>query len=833
MFRKTTEWGKTTKTGNLLVQINGFKSLNLAVLAIFSGIVILLIPTTIIAKEVSSTQPGINTLFDRAERAYLSGNYEEAISLWSKIITEPKVKSQQLAAVYANLASLFWQKGNPGEAIPYWQKAIAIYRKDNSPANLAATLTDTARAYNDLGQPRFAIPLLAEALTISDRLKLIEVKNVAYLALGNARTIEGDYSSAIVAYKKSIANIGRLREELPIVLWNNLSKAYEQQALVTEQRAIAVENEGLVADELWQQGRRDRAMAVKAANKAVEIGSNSQSLARAEALIQIAKLAENQKSSDSESIEQAAAIFNNLPDSVAKVYALINFARVNNSTNIESVLNSAIEIAQKLDNPRVVSFATGEIGKYYESQQQYEKALYWTRQAQLAAEGIPDSQYRWDWQAARIYQQTGNNIAAMKSYENAIASLQLIRSDLAKDRGNYQLNFQNDIEPVYRSLMELLLSDEASPSNSQQALQIKDLLQLSELENFFQDDCFELKTATEADRLAYLKESNAAIVNTIILDEQTYLIWQLPNGKTQKYAIDISQTELENIVTQWRYDLENKANDNYLNLSQQLYQLLFPPELRTQLATIQPQNLIFVNDGILRNVPMAALHDGQKFLVENYGVSNSLGLNIRIEQSTPMVERAIAFGLTLATEAFPPLPYVKVEIEKLDNFVANEQFLNNKFNYQNFKQEIESSKSSLVHIATHGQFGGTAENTFLQAYRSRISLFQLEEILSNHNNNFPDTPIQMLVLSACDTASSNPRATLGMSGVAVRSGVGNILGSLWAVNDREIVSLIDGFYRYWIEDKLNRSEALRQAQLDLIGSFDPHPSNWSSMILIQ
>ena len=193
----------------------------------------------------------------------------------------------------------------------------------------------------------------------------------------------------------------------------------------------------------------------------------------------------------------------------------------------------------------------------------------------------------------------------------------------------------------------------------------------------------------------------------------------------------------------------------------------------------------------------------------------------------------MAFGLTVGVNQFPPLPYVKQELEKLGSLVDEKQFFNNEFTESNFKQQVESNKFSLVHVATHGRFGGTAENTFLQAYQSQISLKELEETLSNHNTSFPHNPIQLLVLSACDTATNNPRATIGMSGVAVRAGVSNVLGSLWSVNDRQIVLLIDGFYNYLIREGLSGWEALRQAQLDLINSPDYHPSNWSSMILLQ
>jgi CHAT domain-containing protein len=329
------------------------------------------------------------------------------------------------------------------------------------------------------------------------------------------------------------------------------------------------------------------------------------------------------------------------------------------------------------------------------------------------------------------------------------------------------------------------LTNNSDQTNFKQVLETKDLLLLSELENFFADDCFQLEAYSEADRVSYLQRTKTAVVNTIILDNKTYLIWEFSDGSFKKYALDISQSQLEKLVTQWRFNLENKENDNYLALSQQLYKLFFPSEIKSYLKTLKLKNLVFINDGILRNVPMTSLHDGQKFLIENYAVTNSLSLNIRSKQPNSKIEKALAFGLTTGGNQFPPLPYVKQEIEKLGKLLDEKQFLNNQFSYKTFKQQVESSKFSIVHIATHGRFGGTTENTYLQAYQSQISLKELEESLSVHNTRFPDDPIQLLVLSACSTAASNPRATLGMSGVAVRTGVSKVLGSLWSVNDRQ------------------------------------------------
>ena len=204
-----------------------------------------------------------------------------------------------------------------------------------------------------------------------------------------------------------------------------------------------------------------------------------------------------------------------------------------------------------------------------------------------------DSLYQWDWQAARIYNATGETEAAIKAYERAIASLQSIRTNTTQSQGDPLNGFQSDLEPIYRGYIEILLSNNPDDSDLMLALQTKDLLLLSELENFFKDDCFELETFTEADRIAYLEKTKTAVVNTIILDNKIYAIWQLPNGKFRKYAINISQNQLNNLIAQWRFDLENKENDNYLALSQQLYKLLLPLEIESYLKTSGIKNLVF------------------------------------------------------------------------------------------------------------------------------------------------------------------------------------------------------------------------------------------------
>ena len=145
-------------------------------------------------------------------------------------------------------------------------------------------------------------------------------------------------------------------------------------------------------------------------------------------------------------------------------------------------------------------------------------------------------------------------------------------------------------------------------------------------------------------------------------------------------------------------------------------------------------------------------------------------------------------------------------------------------------QSAEKDKYNVIHIATHAKFSGTKEQTYIETYQEKISLGKLEQVL---NQRKLDNRIELLTLSACETAAGSERAILGLAGVAIRSNVNTVLGSLWSVSDQEMASLITDFYHYWLSDKLTRPQALRQAQLNLIKMADFHPAIWSSLILIE
>ena len=795
--------------------------------------IVLIIPTKSLSQPL--------TLKD-GESAYQSGNYSEAINIWQKL-TEQELNPEELAVVYSNIASVYWQLGQAGKAVQAWNQSAKIYRKhlkknSSFPELLAATIIDLATAYNDLGQPIFSQPLLSEALDLTNKKQLTYLKPFAYFALANSYIIEGNYSEAISAYSSSLKYIKQFPHEeyekasLAISTYKSLSRAYSQQAIIAQQQALSAEQLGLSTfPKLRQEAQEYQKNALDSAETAVALVENKNpSIIQAKALLQLAKLSRD----NAEQLEQAKNILFELYNSPAKVYALLDLAQQLNRNSL-TILMEAVKSAEELANNRVSSFAYGALGHYYEVQQQYEEAESWTQKALVAAETAiaPDSSYRWQWQMGRISTKTGNTEVALFFYRSAITSLQAIRSDLVQASRSRTFNFQEKIEPVYRELLQLLLSENVAEDEDKidDILKVRDLLQLSELENFFQDDCLLLDTTLDV--LETLQETNSVIVNSIILEQQTYVIWQFPNGKKAIHSVNITQNKLKELVKQWRFDLKNQRNYNFFPLAKKLYGLFFNSDIESELAKINPSNLIFINDGILRNIPMAALHDGQQFLVQKYALSTSLGLKLQLKESLSINKNVLAFGLSSKTDNFSALPHVKDELKQIELIITkNKQFFNEKFTLDNFSKQTTNINFSVVHLATHARFSGYLQDSFIQAYDREISLPQLETALSQHNINFPNNTLELMVLSACQTAIDETRATLGLSGVALRSGVNNVIGSLWSISDRKTVSLISEFYRHWITLNSSKAESLRQAQLTVINRFGTHPANWAAMILI-
>lgn len=718
------------------------------------------------------------------EEYYKAGQYDKAISLWLETLKSAPTDKVK-ANIHNNLAAAYQLLGKPTEAVAHWEQAANIYQQqaDNqSRSMLAKTLIDRAQVYNDLGQFRSSIPLLENAISITGQEQNKEIATVAQGVLGNAYILAGEYDKSLSAYQSSL----KLAEELDnpkyitIALNNQVSLLqvrfgrYQAQSNSAQQEKDTQESARLSA-----LARQDKSAATNAANRAVQVSKTVGGIPQVKALLNIIALSEPQEGLVDKYTQQMTYILDRLPPSRSKANALIQLAQYQTGTSKVNSLETASTISASLGDYRTQSFALGALGHIYEQAKQLQQAMNLTQQAQSAAQSVraSDSLYRWQWQAGRIYTASSAPDEAIASYKQAIATLQSIRGDIVSANTDLQFDVRDSVEPVYRELMALLLDK----GQATEALSVSELLKLTELQSFFGDECLQVKLAlTSSPRQIGAKE---AVITSLILSDRTYLILRPPDGKLKSYAVPLTTIQLQSEVEQFRDALEDFGTNAYLQPAQRLYNLLLRP-METDLAKSQPNTLVFINDGVLRNIPMAALHDGKQFFVQKYAISAKLGLNMSAQtQQQSQEQEALVFGLTVRVPPFAPLPNVNAETEAVRDLLGGSRFMNREFTLANLEKQISKQKTySVVHLATHGKFRGTADSTFLQAFDSRISLPEFEDILLSNKE-----PLDLLTLSACQTAAGDNRSTLGIAGLAARTGVRNILASLWSVNDADTV----------------------------------------------
>jgi CHAT domain-containing protein len=766
---------------------------------------------------------------------YQAGQYSQAIAFWERAL-ELASASEDKASIQGHLGSAYRQLGQLNEAIEQWVGAIQIYQKDKDSSNLAEVLADLAQAYTALGQFRPAIERAHQAIDIARTNRQRETQTVAQGVLGNAYSLAGDYEKALSAYRASMELATQLNN--PVYITTALNNQVNILIVRSRRYRLQAESAGREGDEQEQKrltklSQQNEIAAQKAATHGLRESKASGGIPQVRALLNMIRLSEQSSSLPKQSLEdyqqQLDALIEKLPDSRSKAFALIKLSETASAAAKVKLLKESIKLAQNIGDSYTQSFAQGALGHVYESKGQLPTAIELTREAQLAAQQVNafDSLYRWQWQAGRIQQASGLTAEAIASYKQAIASLQNIRGDIAVANQDLQFDFRDDVESVYRQLINLLLKGKSDSSKIKDALQISDLLKLTQLQNFFNDDCLEIKKGISVSK-NFRAKTNEAWIHSIVLDQQTWMILRLPNGMIKKYLVPLTAKQLQKEIDNFRYLLEDISTDKYLNSSKKVYDLLLRPMAR-DLEEAKINSLVFVNDNLLQKVSMAALHDGQRYLVQKYALASTLGLKPVSSQEKQQNGKALSFGLTLAVGSFSALPNVAAETQAVQNIMGGERFLDQEFTLKNLEKQIQAEHFPIIHIATHGRFGGSADTTFLQAYDSRISLNEFEKLLSLRKDN----DIELITLSSCQTAAGDNRATLGLAGLAIRNNVNNVLASLWSINDADTSQLVKDFYSSLQTTTTSKAEALRSAQLKLIA--DPasqHPSIWSAFILV-
>lgn len=849
-------------------------------------------------EAVYAQSPDANQLMRQGVESYEVGKLQDAIKHWEAALKISQKNNNRALEADVNkyLARAYQQTGQLSQSIASWDKVIAYYNKAGNVQQVGRMLTEQAQVYSSLGQPGNAIALLCNVLQEkqvpqvekkclpSSALKIAraqkdEVGEVGALgSLGEAHRLVGKYDDAIgyLEEAKKIAPIG-----YDFLVLNSLGNAYVSRAQLWKLRAESAEQIGSANYDKFQQDadndyKKAFANFQSSLQKAEEQGNQFHQV---QVLVNLIKFNYHDKTKVDQKnidalIEKALALREKLPDSTGKVYITIDLANLPVATETLTspltqcskrqlpdaralaLFQDAIKIADNLGDSRSKSFANGALGHFYECGNSYEQALKFTRNALVEADQkllAKDSVYLWEWQTGRILRAQGNNSeVVINAYQQAYSTLEKIRSDILSADRDLQFDFRDVVEPLYRDLAQLKLESPLPSVEPQKqlnsALKTIDSLKLAELQNYFGNDCI-IAAINQSGNANNSLNKDTAVFSSIVFNNRTAILLSLPDGKKQLKWIDEKRNILEDEVNDFRKSLTSVVktfDDNEIKVKgKHLYDKIFGHfNIIIDLNPDKIKNIVFIQDSFLRSIPMAALYDGKQYLIEKYAIATTPSLSLTAPKKSNLQDsKALILAVTTASEVngkkYPALGHVESEIKKVESLFSNHTTLkNSKFNLNNLEKELKKTVYPIIHVSTHAQFGIIADDTFLVAGNSdKLDIEKLETALRQVNNDLHS--IELLTLTACQTAVGDDRATLGLAGVALQVGVKSAIASLWSVNDESTYKLVSAFYTNLHNSNMSKAEALRQAQIKLINAkkepdinnqYD-NPAYWAPFVL--
>ncbi len=314
-----------------------------------------------------------------------------------------------------------------------------------------------------------------------------------------------------------------------------------------------------------------------------------------------------------------------------------------------------------------------------------------------------------------------------------------------------------------------------------------------------------------------------ALIYVVANPDQLELIVVPPKGSPIHRTVPEAPREtLLAVAKQFRQNITDRRLQHtlqYLQPARQLYQWIISP-VEKDLQDMQVDTLLFSLDAGLRTMPIAALYDGQQFLVEKYSFSLTPSFTLTDwDYQSLQNEPILAFGASEFSDQ-TPLPAVPVELQQVVSSRApqsvyspsqdSKSFLNREFTLNNLKNQRATTPFRIVHLATHADFlPGAPSNSYIQLWDRRLRLDELPQL------NWNNPQVDLLVLSACRTALGDEQSEMGFAGLAVISGAKSAVASLWYVSDLGTLGLMSEFYQNLREAPI-KAEALRLAQIAMI-----------------
>ena len=330
--------------------------------------------------------------------------------------------------------------------------------------------------------------------------------------------------------------------------------------------------------------------------------------------------------------------------------------------------------------------------------------------------------------------------------------------------------------------------------------------------------------------------NDAVLLQYYVTDDQVGMLLTTPGVQLAR-TTKVNAKELNRQIAEFRRLLRDPKADP-LPTAQALYQLLVAP-VAQDLEQAGAKTVMLSLDGALRYLPFAALHDGQRYLVQRWNLPMYTSVTkAKLRDAVALQWQAAGLGVTRAMGEFAALPGVKSEMSGIvksggAGVLPGEVYLDEAFSAQRLK-DVSQRNFQLLHVASHFRFSpGTEVNSFLLLGDGhQLTLGDIR------TQNYRFDNVDLLTLSACDTGlgggrDEQGREIEGFGVIAQQQGAKAVLATLWPVADQSTATLMAEMYRRRQEQQLTKIEALRQAQLTLMAqSRYAHPFYWAPFILM-
>jgi CHAT domain-containing protein/Tfp pilus assembly protein PilF len=720
------------------------------------------------------------------------------------------------------------QRGAFEQAVENLLEAAGSYERQRRFSEQSEALVQLSLAYQAIGQYKKALKSLQSAVAAMEQTDNKGALGPILASLGNAYMATGQLDSADRMFTQGL-ELARQQRNLVLSasLLNNQGNLFAIEKKYPEAKRAYAESLTL-ARQLKNDTLSARAL-INAAQLAVQVGDDQEALER---------------------IFQASDVISQLGPSHEKAYMLITLGlalddlqQKTSGIKNELILHTAglyqdaMSVSEGIKDARAASYGYGYLGRLYERERRYQEAMQLTRQAIQAAQQVnaPESLYRWQWQIGRLLRAQGKVEEAIAAYRRAVYTLQPLRQEMLVSYANTRSAFRESVGPLFFELADLLLQRAAlTPERVKyepyliEARETTELLKAAELQDYFQDDCVAAAKSrrTTADSVS----QTTLVVYPILLPDRTELLVSHPTGMKQ-FTMPVTSARITEEVRSFRRMLEKRTTREYLPHAQQLYNWLIRP-LEPELRRLNINTLVIVPDGSLRTIPLAALHDGKEFLIAKYAVATTPGLDLT--DPRPLKRGSvnlISVGVSEAVQGFPALPNVSTEMKAVQGFYGGDMLLNEDFQVWRLEKELKKQQISIVHVASHGKLESDVEKSYILTFDGKMTMDRLDQVVGLFQ--YRDDPLELLTLSACETAAGDDRAALGLAGIAIKAGAKSALATLWFINDKASSILVEEFYRELRGSSVTKAVALQRAQLKLIK--DPgyeHPGYWSPFLLL-